>query len=73
MTHRLERAHPLHAVAVRPMIASLRYRCQCAAGEVLQIQVVMDLDTTEEKFLWTMQQLWKDVKFEISQHLKEQK
>ncbi len=69
MTHRLERRHPLHAVGHNPMIASLRYRCECAQNEVLQIQVVIDMDASEEKFIWTMRQMWRDVKFEVGQHI----
>lgn len=70
MTHHLRERHPLNAVGHNPMVASLRYRCECAANEVLQIQVVIDKDVTEEQFVWTMKQLWRDVKFEVAQHLK---
>lgn len=70
MTHYLRERHPLNAVGHNPMVASLRYRCECAANEVLQIQVVIDKDVTEEQFVWTMKQLWRDVKFEVAQHLK---
>jgi len=52
------------------MIATLRYRCACAAKEVLQISVAFDANTTEEKFMWTMRQMWHDVQFEVEQHIK---
>jgi hypothetical protein len=69
MTHLLRQRHPLHAVSNNPLIASLRYRCQCTGGEVLQIQVVLDMECDEQKFLWTMKQLWRDVQFEVEQHI----
>jgi len=69
MTHRLRQRHPLHAVGNNPMVASIRYRCECATNEVLQIQVVLDKDCDEERFLWTMRQLWRDVQFEVEQHI----
>jgi hypothetical protein len=69
MTHRLSQRHPLHACGPNPLIASLRYRCECAGNEVLQIQVVIDKDATEEMFVMTMRQLWRDVKFEVEQHI----
>jgi hypothetical protein len=65
MTHALRQRHPLNAVGANPLVASLRYRCECAENEVLQIQVVMDMNTSEEQFAWTMRQLWRDVKFEV--------
>lgn len=69
MTHRLRERHPLSAIGANPLIASLRYRCQCNENEVLQISVVLDTDGDEEKFIWTMRQMWRDVKFEVEQHL----
>jgi len=69
MTHRLRERHPLNAIGANPLICSLRYRCECAENEVLQIQVAIDMHTDEEKFIWTMRQMWRDVKFEIEQHL----
>ena len=69
MTHALRQRHPLNAVGANPLIASLRYRCECATNEVLQIQVVIDASATEEQFIWTMRQLWRDVRFEVEQHL----
>ena len=69
MTHRLRERHRKHAL-VDPMIATLRYRCACAANEVLQISVAFDANTSEEKFLWTMRQMWRDVQFEVEQHLR---
>lgn len=70
MTHLLSQRHPLHACGHNPMIVSLRYRCECAGNEVLNIQIVLDKDCTEEKFMMTMKQMWRDVKFEVEQHLK---
>lgn len=69
MTHGLRQRHPLNACGVNPLVASLRYRCECAGNEVLQIHAVIDKDTSEEHFIWTMRQLWRDVKFEVEQHL----
>ena len=69
MTHRLGQRHPLNAIGHNPMIASLRYRCECAANEVLQISIVLDMNTSEEAFIMTMKQMWRDVKFEVEQHL----
>ena len=69
MTHALRQRHPLNAVGHNPLIASLRYRCECAKNEVLQIQAVMDMNVSEEQFIWTMRQMWRDVKFEVEQHL----
>jgi hypothetical protein len=70
MVHRLAKRHPLHGVGDNPLIASLRYRCECATNEVLQIQVVLDKDISEEQFIWTMRQIWRDVQFEVEQHIK---
>jgi len=56
---------------LNPLVASLRYRCQCSTNEVLQIQVVMDMNMPEDQFVWTMRNLWRDVKFEVEQHIKE--
>lgn len=70
MTHRLRERHPLNAVGNSPLVASLRYRCECATNEVLQIQVVIDKDISEDQFIWTMRQLWRDVQFEVEQHIK---
>ena len=69
MTHRLRQRHPLNAIGHNPLIASLRYRCQCNENEVLSIAAVIDMDTSEEAFVMTMKQLWRDVKFEVDQHL----
>jgi hypothetical protein len=69
MTHRLGQRHPLNAIGANPMIVSLRYRCECATNEVLQISVVLDMDCDEERFVMTMKQMWRDVKFEVEQHL----
>jgi hypothetical protein len=69
MTHLLQQRHPLSAIGNNPMIASLRYRCECATNEVLSISVAIDMNCSEENFIWTMRQMWKDVKFEVQQHL----
>jgi hypothetical protein len=70
MTHRLQQRHHLHGVGGNPMVATLRYRCECAENEVLSIAVVLRADATEDEFMWTMRQMWRDVKFEVEQHLK---
>jgi hypothetical protein len=70
MTHGLRERHPLNGIADNPLVVSLRYRCECAANEVLQIGVVIDRDISEDKFIWTMKQLWRDVQFEVQQHLR---
>lgn len=54
-----------------PLMVSMRYRCDCANNEVLQISVVIDKDTDEEVFTWTMKRLLKDMKIEIKQHTNE--
>ena len=69
MTHRLGKRHPLNAIGANPMIVSLRYRCECATNEVLQISVVIDMECDEERFVMTMKQLWRDVQFEVDQHI----
>jgi hypothetical protein len=69
MTHLLRERHPLNAVGHNPMVVSLRYRCECAENEVLTISVVIDKDATEEMFAMTMKMMWRDVRFEIEQHL----
>lgn len=55
----------------RPLLATLRYRCACANREVLTIQTVLPHDIPEEQFVWTMRQLWRDLRFEAEQHLKQ--
>lgn len=69
MTHGLRQRHPHNAVGENPMIVSLRYRCECATNEVLQISVAIDMNSSEEAFMWTMRQMWRDVKFEVDQHI----
>jgi hypothetical protein len=69
MAHRLAQRHPLNAVGHNPLIASLRYRCECAENEVLTINTVLDRNMPEEAFIWTMRQLWRDLNFEVEQHL----
>lgn len=70
MTHGCRERHPLNAVGHNPLVISLRYRCECATNEVLTQSLVLDRSTDEERFIWTMRQLWRDVQFEIEQHLK---
>lgn len=70
MTHHLRERHPLNAVGHNPLVASLRYRCQCNENEVLQIHAVFNMDCTEQEFVWVMKGLWRDVKFEVNQHLR---
>ena len=70
MVHLLGQRHPLNAIGHNPLICSLRYRCECAENEVLQISIVLDKDVSEEVFVMTMKQMWRDVRFEIEQHLK---
>ena len=69
MTHELCKRHPHSAIGQNPLIVSLRYRCECNANEVLQISAVIDKDADEREFIWTMRQLFRDVKFEVEQHL----
>jgi hypothetical protein len=69
MTHLLRQRHPLNAIGENPLIVSLRYRCECNENEVLQISMVLDMDTSEEAFVMTVKQMWRDVKFEVDQHL----
>lgn len=69
MTHGLRQRHPHNAVGSDPLIVSLRYRCECNKNEVLQISAVIDMHADEEKFIWTMRQMWRDVKFDVEQHL----
>lgn len=69
MTHLLRNRHEHNGIGVDPLVCSLRYRCECATNEVLQISAVIDMNISEENFVWTMQRLWRDVKFEVQQHL----
>lgn len=70
MTHRLRERHPLNAIGANPLIISLRYRCECNENEVLQIGMAIDMYTSEEAFVMTVKQMWRDVKFEVEQHLR---
>jgi len=69
MVHRLQQRHSLNAIGANPLIASLRYRCECANNEVLSISAAIDMNVSEEMFMWTMRQLWRDVWAEVQQHL----
>jgi hypothetical protein len=70
MTHRLRERHPLNPIGHNPLVVSLRYRCECNENEVLQIQAVVDMNCDEERFIWLCRNLWRDVKFEVEQHLR---
>ncbi len=70
MVHGLRERHEDNAVGNNPLVVSLRYRCECANNEVLQISTVLNPATmTEQAFIWTMRQLWRDVQFEVKQHI----
>ena len=61
-------------VYANPFMVSMRYQCECAGGEVLQVSCVFDLkdiasNSDEELFVWTMKRLFRDMKIEIRQHL----
>lgn len=60
-----------------PFMVTMRYRCDCTGGEVLQISTVFDmsmgdLESTgaEQAFVWTMKRMFRDMQIEIEQHLK---
>lgn len=73
MVHRLAQpGRPESAIGVTPMTASLRYRCACGNQELLMIEAVFDASADEERFVWTMRQLWRDMQTEVAQHLREQ-
>jgi hypothetical protein len=61
-----------HAAGRAPMTASLRYRCACGDKDLLSIQVVFDTAVSERQFVETMKALFRDMQFEIGQHLKVQ-
>lgn len=72
MVHRLARpGEERSAIGRTPMIATLRYQCECGNREVLAINTVFDASAEEERFVWTMRQLWRDMQTEIAQHLKD--
>jgi len=61
-----------------PFMVSMRYQCECTGGEVIQISTVFDLkeykdNADEELFVWTMKRMFRDMKFEIAQHIKGQR
>jgi hypothetical protein len=70
MVHKLAQRHPENACGPNPLIVSLRYRCECGQNEVIQLSAVIDLNAPESHFMQTMLLLWRDVKFEVQQHLK---
>ena len=69
MTHRLQQRHPLSAIGHNPDDRDLCGIVANAANEVLSIAVALDMNVSEEQFLWTMRQMWRDVKFEVEQHI----
>lgn len=69
MTHGCRERHHLNAIGHNPLVVTLRYRCECATNEVLTQSIVLDKDMSEETFVWTMKQLWRDVAFEVKQHI----
>lgn len=71
MTHRLEKRNPMNAVGRNPLVVKMRYECPCHGREVLQISVVIDNEASEEQFVDTMKQMWRDINTEVSQHLKQ--
>lgn len=68
MPHRLAEHDP-HSAVDNPMTGTLRYRCGCANNEVITISVVFDAAADEERFLYTMRQAFRDLRFEIKQHI----
>lgn len=73
MTHRLSiPGEARNAVGLVPMTVALRYRCGCGDKELLSIQVVLDATTEESYFLETMRSLWRDMQFEVKQHIQVQ-
>src|SRR5260370_28718205 len=73
MTHAIRRRHPLNAVGANPLIVTMRYQCECAANEVLAISLAIDMDSPDEKFIWAIKQMLRDVRFEVQQHLTERR
>lgn len=53
----------------RPVMVQMRYRCKCVGREVLTESCVLDLDMTEETFIWSMRRLRESIIFEVEQHL----
>jgi hypothetical protein len=70
MTHRIRERHASNVIGENPLIVTMRYRCSCAGNEVLSISMAIDVDCSEEQFLWTMKQMLLDVKYEVAQHLR---
>lgn len=69
MVHHLAQRNK-HSAIQEPVIVTMRYRCVCANGEVLALSTVIDLEVGDEIFNFMMQQIIKDVRIEIAQHLK---
>lgn len=69
MTHTLIRGDK-HRPWNVPLIATLRYRCECANGEVITISVVLDMDMQDDQFAYVMKQMKHDMAIEIQQHIK---
>ena len=69
MPHELMKK-PENSPYAAPLLMSLRDRCGCANNEVLTIQSVLPLDIDEEAFIWTVRQLYRDLRFEVRQHIR---
>ena len=69
MPHGLLNPHknPAHSL---PMVATLRYSCVCANGEVLAINVVFDLRMDDSLIEAAMRQALSDLRLEIDQLVK---
>lgn len=58
-----------------PLIIQMRYRCACANNEVISLSYVLEMETldlvvakNDEKFIWLMRRLLRDMQIEIEQH-----
>lgn len=69
MPHHLMNRHASSAI-MNPLMVTMRYSCECANGEVVTINVVVDKDMPDEAFAWTMRTMLKDMRIEIDQHVK---
>jgi hypothetical protein len=52
-----------------PLLLSARFRCDCAANEVLTVQTVIDLNLPDDVLEWTLRLLVLDVRREVRQHM----
>lgn len=72
MTHRLAKpGEPRNGIGLNPLTVSLRHQCACGNRELLTIQTVLDMDLPEKIFIHTMRALWRDMRMEVAQHLRE--